>query len=67
VQIAAENHSLTMRISDDGSGFDLAGKNGTGNGLRNMQSRSKEIGAELAVSSAPAGGTTVQLKMGLNR
>ncbi len=67
VQISAEGGWLMMQITDDGSGFDPAAKNGTGNGLKNMQSRSREIGGELAVSTAPAGGTTVKLKMGLNR
>lgn len=67
VKIASDGGWLTMRITDDGNGFDPAGKNGTGNGLRNMQTRSKEVGAALSVSSAPAGGTTVQLKMGIIR
>lgn len=67
VQITTEGGWLTMRISDDGAGFDIAGKNGSGNGLENMRKRSKEIGAKLAMSSADAAGTTIQLKVGLGR
>ena len=44
-----------MEISDDGKGFDDEIK-GTGNGLKNMDSRIKEIGGELIIAGAPAKG-----------
>jgi len=67
VIITSENNWLIMHISDNGSGFEPGGKNVTGNGLRNMRSRSKEVGAELSVMSSPVMGTRVELKMRLRR
>jgi signal transduction histidine kinase len=63
VDITSEGGWLCMQISDDGSGFDPGGRNPAGNGLKNMQFRSEEIGAGLKISSSPAQGTIVRLKM----
>jgi ligand-binding sensor domain-containing protein/two-component sensor histidine kinase len=65
VDITTEGGWLCMQIGDDGSGFDPRGRNPAGNGLKNMRSRSQEIGADLHISSSPAQGTTVQFKMGV--
>lgn len=65
VDITAESGWLDMQIYDDGSGFDPSARNPGGNGLTNMRSRSQEIGAELQITSIPARGTTVRLKLGL--
>jgi ligand-binding sensor domain-containing protein/two-component sensor histidine kinase len=65
VDITSESGWLNMQIGDDGSGFDPAGRSPAGNGLKNMRSRSEEIGADLLVSNSPAEGTTVQVKLRL--
>lgn len=53
---------FTMEISDDGKGFDGA-INGTGNGLQNMQTRIKEIGGEIFVSSRKGNGTKIKIEV----
>ncbi len=49
---------LTLRIQDDGQGFDGLAREGH-LGLRIMRERSAEIGCELDVQSSAAGGTTI--------
>lgn len=49
-----------LSICDDGSGFNYSG-NEHGSGLRNMQSRSKLIGAEWKLESQPGNGTKINL------
>ena len=52
----------TLRISDDGAGFDVVRGDKTGRfGLVSMQERAKEIGGSLQVHSAPGQGTTVEV------
>jgi signal transduction histidine kinase len=51
-----------MSIQDNGKGFDQqAQQNGIGQGLKKMQDRAKDIGATLAIRSAPGKGTTVEI------
>ena len=54
--------SLSLRIQDDGQGFDL---NDTAQrvghwGLRNMQERARRIGAQWKVASAAGRGTEIE-------
>ncbi len=56
VDITTESGWLCMQIGDDGSGFDPGGRNPGGNGLKNMRSRSQEIGADLHTSSSLGSG-----------
>jgi signal transduction histidine kinase len=52
----------TLRISDDGTGFDVVKAAKTGRfGLVSMQERAKEVGGYLQVHSAPGQGTTVEV------
>jgi signal transduction histidine kinase len=52
----------TLRISDDGTGFDVVKAAKTGRfGLVSMQERAKEVGGYLQVHSAPGEGTTVEV------
>lgn len=52
----------TLRISDDGKGFDVVKAAKTGRfGLVSMQERAKEVGGYLQVHSAPGKGTTVEV------
>ena len=51
---------LRLSIEDDGSGFETAGDNNrTGNGLKSMERRSREMGGELSISSKLGGPTIV--------
>jgi signal transduction histidine kinase len=54
-------HTLTMTISDNGTGFDQAFDAGC-NGLKNMKERARTHHWQLAVQSLPGFGTTVGLK-----
>lgn len=58
ISLTGEAHGVTLRISDDGHGFDAAGiaihpKRGIG--LRNMMERMDAIGGKFNISSSPAG------------
>ncbi|MGB2960616.1 MAG: two-component regulator propeller domain-containing protein [Bacteroidota bacterium] len=59
--INKERRQLLMTITDDGAGFDPAQRH-QGNGLRNMKERAASMNGELAIVSAPASGTTVNLR-----
>jgi len=51
----------TLKVMDDGSGFDPSNVKHGGFGLVSMQERAKSIGAHLNVESAPGRGTTVEV------
>ncbi|MCO5238959.1 MAG: GAF domain-containing protein [Chitinophagaceae bacterium] len=61
VAIAESGGFLRMTITDNGVGFDPGSVSG-GNGLTNMRSRAKAIGARLDIRSAPGEGTVVTLE-----
>ena len=52
---------LQLNICDDGAGFDYSTISDHGSGLRNMQSRSKLIGADWNIESSPGHGTKIIL------
>jgi len=53
--------ATTLRIRDDGVGFDGDAARQRGHGLRNMEDRARAIGADFAVESAPGAGTAITL------
>lgn len=57
---------LVITVKDNGKGIpaDIL-QNGTGNGLRNMQQRVKEMGGSLAIKNHE--GTTVQFNLPLQK
>ena len=57
----ARSAKWQLKIRDDGQGFVPAEKDG-GNGLRNMQARADEIGANFSIQSRPGGGTLIALE-----
>ena len=64
VRLAFSERSVSLEISDNGSGFAVEGaEDGSagGRGLRNMRQRTSELGAEVSISSAPGRGTTVRV------
>src|SRR5579862_1008829 len=63
VTITAGLNILLMIIADDGIGFDTDKKSLAGNGLKNMETRAKEIGARLNVTSLQTKSTRVELRI----
>jgi NarL family two-component system sensor histidine kinase LiaS len=51
--------TLTLRVADDGRGFDPAKVPGDGFGLQSMRERVERLGGRVSVESAPGKGTTV--------
>src|SRR5579871_1279289 len=63
VNIGLSTNEMIMNIEDDGSGFDYHQKTFGGNGLKNMQTRAREIDAQLNISTIKDKGTAIVLKM----
>jgi hypothetical protein len=53
---------FVMEISDDGVGFNGT-VNGTGNGLQNMHTRTKEIGGQMFITSVKDKGTKIKIEL----
>jgi signal transduction histidine kinase len=60
------NGSIHLAIKDDGKGFNFA-VGGSGNGLKNIRSRAKEINAELKFESSPGKGTLLELNANITQ
>jgi len=58
LRVREEPGTLRFDVTDDGAGFDGAGR-GLGAGLRNMADRMGAFGGRLLVESAPGEGTQV--------
>ncbi|NMF99926.1 PAS domain S-box protein [Aromatoleum toluolicum] len=58
VRISFSEKALMLRLRDDGRGFD-PGRTHDGFGLVGIGERVKEMGGQLSVDSAPAGGTEI--------
>jgi signal transduction histidine kinase len=54
-----------LEVTDDGSGFELAGVVGDHYGLVGMRERADAIGAHLAIESGPGQGTRVAVELTL--
>ncbi len=51
---------VLLEVSDDGRGFDMSRMNLTlGHGLANMQTRARNVGGDVEISSEPDAGTTI--------
>lgn len=60
------DHSvLTLRVNDDGVGFDPMSVNGGGLGLISMRERMRLVGGELLIHSKPGGGTQIEARIPL--
>ena len=51
VTLAADEDRLKLTVQDNGTGFQLSGKNRSGMGIRIMRYRAKVIGAALDLQS----------------
>ena len=67
VTVRLEHRKIHLIIQDDGKGFDMQqlqsalSKSLSGNGLRNMQMRAKEMKAQFDINSASGKGTCISL------
>ncbi len=59
VTVSDRNDTLTLTVTDNGSGYDTTARGG--HGLTNMRYRAAEMGATLTVESSPEGGTRTLL------
>ncbi len=55
---------LRLQVSDNGIGFDLQQDHG-GLGLKSMQERASQMGAQLNIQSAPRAGTKITVEVPL--
>lgn len=58
------DRGLFLRITDNGQGFEVSSKS-NGHGLASMSARTEGLGGNFEVKSAPAGGTTLSLRIPL--
>jgi PAS domain S-box-containing protein len=61
-----EGPAFVMRVADDGKGFDTTARFPGHLGLISMRERAAKVGGEVAIHSAPAGGTEVIARLPLN-
>ncbi len=60
ISLKKEGDHLRLAISDDGKGF-IADQSFSGNGLKNMSTRAREINAGLKINSINGSGTSITL------
>nr|MDQ3317160.1 ATP-binding protein [Actinomycetota bacterium] len=60
VDLSYTTDAVTLRISDDGRGFDPSRGSGGGFGLQSMRERLVKLGGRITVDSAPGKGTRVK-------
>ena len=63
VRLGSRRDDLLLRVSDDGCGFGLAGKDtaGTGLGMRTMRARAKSVGGRLVTRTRESGGAEIEV------
>lgn len=60
ISLWTTNERVLLEIADDGAGFDTdTTKFSLGHGLSNMQTRARNAGGDLEISSEPGAGTTI--------
>lgn len=66
VSMAAEAGRARIIVADDGKGFSTTDRAPEGHfGIQGMRERAQQLGAALAIQSAPAEGTSVELSLNL--
>ncbi|MFJ8667494.1 sensor histidine kinase [Streptomyces sp. NPDC093600] len=61
VDVRSETRRLQASVTDDGAG--LPQECGAGNGIASMTERIRSLGGRLEITSAPGGGTTIELSV----
>ena len=59
LSLRREGNRVCLEVSDDGIGFEQPGLQTKGSGLRNMESRGRQMGANLRVFTSPGQGTRI--------
>ena len=67
IHVAMSSENVTLTITDDGKGFDVAKVSGTGLGLYSMHERLSALGGSLHIESEPGHGTTIVAECPLAR
>ncbi len=73
VEMTISPSEFELKVSDNGKGFDATAPAGDnvrareGDGFKNMRQRLGALGGECLVSSQPGGGTTITLRLPLNK
>ena len=62
IEFRVDPRLLALRITDDGTGFDLNADD-DGHGLENMRQRAAELGGELKIDTGAGKGTIIDLKV----
>ena len=63
VHLRGADAALTVSVIDDGAGFDVSARFGTGLGLVSMNERLEAIGGTLRIRSAPGQGTRLKIRV----
>ena len=63
LSLRCAGNGVCLEVSDDGVGFEPQKQGGKGTGLLNMESRGRQMGAKLNVSSSPSRGTRIVLTL----
>ena len=66
INLSEMNDQIILKISDDGKGFNTNAVS-TGNGLKNILNRAKEIGGKLELNSNPGKGTELLLEVNITQ
>lgn len=61
IRFSIQEEQLRISIQDNGKGFENI--DSAGNGLKNMRTRAKELGAELGIASRAGEGTRIELRL----
>jgi signal transduction histidine kinase len=62
VELGGSPDAITLKISDDGAGFDPGGSDGNpGLGLVSMRERLRLVGGQIAIDARPAGGVRIDV------
>ena len=63
VALSTDHEGARLRVTDDGSGFDLARARPDGLGLEGMAERARLVGGELDLQTTPGQGTEIRLRV----
>ncbi len=66
LRVVIRNGRMTLRVADNGCGFDTRAVRAGSFGLLSMRERAALIGARLDIQSAPGEGTTISVSAPLN-
>jgi signal transduction histidine kinase len=65
IKLELSDRELRLMIHDNGSGFSPSKAAESGHGLRNMETRLRDLGGEFQIKSAPGEGTTIYVSIRL--